>query len=281
MEKTMRSQKMAMFLVGLLVISFVCFAQTPRQVRVTLDNASIRIKPAEDAEIIDIAAKGTVFDVFEKAGSWYAVVFGADQAGRPVYGYIHESMVSPVGEIEQKSRIEEKPKEPEPPAQPKAEKQVPQVQKGARYSQKVISGTSLKFGFGEDRWIASLALDLGVPRNFTLGVELQPYYKSYSEMSLSVAEMNIFANAKLGFRVGALSLYGGGGIGPNLSRASTTIDGESFSQFATRLAYHVLAGTAINIGAIALVFEYQMIVVSDPEVNPNTWTYFFLFGLKF
>jgi hypothetical protein len=34
-------------------------------------------------------------------------------------------------------------------------------------------------------------------------------------------------------------------------------------------------------GPVALVFEYQMIMVSDPQSDSDKWNYFFLAGLKF
>jgi hypothetical protein len=46
-------------------------------------------------------------------------------------------------------------------------------------------------------------------------------------------------------------------------------------------AYHGILGAAINIGRIALLFEFQPIMVSDPDVDPDTWGRFFFVGLRF
>lgn len=271
----MKSQRKTVFLAAVILIGLLCHAQTPRRVKVIIDNASLRIRPSLEAEILDVTSKGTIFDVVEKAGPWYTIVFSVDQSGKAVYGYIHESMVTPLETAEGKKEVVEKPELH--PAQLEKETY---AQKAATPAKRVLSGTSLKYGFG-DHWLASIGHDFGLHRNLALGFELQPYYNNYPELDLSIVEMNVFVNAKAGFRFSIFSLYGGGGIGPNLSYATTEIEGESFSQYESKLAYHVLAGTALNLNSIAIIFEYQMIMISDPVVDPDSWAYFFLIGLKF
>jgi hypothetical protein len=286
----MKSQKKVILLLGIFGLSLLCLAQTPLRVKVITDYADIRSQPALNAEVLNVAIKGEIYDVADKSGAWYKIKLSVDQTGQVSYGYIHESMVTPMEMTEGQREIVEEPKEPEPPAkpieqkypaQPKEEIQSQQPQKQTKSPQKIFSGTSLKFGFGEDRWIASLSSDFGIQRNFALGFELQPYYKKYSEIDLTVLDMNFFINAKTGLRFSFISLYGGGGLGPNLSWSVTEIEGESFSQFKTKLAYHLLAGAGLNFGSIALIFEYQMIMISNPQIAPDSWAHFFLFGLKF
>jgi hypothetical protein len=93
--------------------------------------------------------------------------------------------------------------------------------------------------------------------------------------------MDVFVNAKLGVKLGFLSLFGGGGIGPDLYYSTGEIEGETFSEFKTMLAQHVLAGVELDLKFVGLIFEYQMIMVSDPSVDPDSWSQFFLVGLKF
>jgi hypothetical protein len=289
-EDAMKSQKKVILLLGLFGLGLLCVAQTPLRVKVITDYADIRLQPALNSEVLNVAIKGEIFAVTDKSGAWYKIKFSTDQTGQVTYGYIHESEVTPVEMTEGQKEVMEKPTEPESlakpieekhPVQPKEETLSQQSQKQANPPQRVFSGTSLKFGFGEDRWIASLSTDFGIHRNFALGFELQPYYKKDSEINLTTLDMNFFINAKAGVRFSFISLYGGGGLGPNLSWSVTEIEGESFSQFKTKLAYHLLAGTGLNLGPIAFIFEYQMIKISDAQTGPNSWGHFFLVGLRF
>ena len=263
----------------------LCSAQTPRQVRVLLDNATIRSRPELDAEVLDITAKGTLFDVIEKAGPWYTIRMGEDETGKVVYGYIHESMAEPVGMTEpspQAVRDPEPPPPPPPPIQepPTAPREMKDSQVKISSYDKLISGSFLKYGFG-DHWLASFGFDLGLGRNVGVGLEFQPYVENLSEVNSITIQMDIFVNLKLGFKLWLFTLYGGGGVGPDLSYTSSEIGDQSFSKFKTMLAYHGIAGVAVNIGKIAIVFEYQPIRVSDPDLDPDSWGQFFFVGLKF
>lgn len=281
----MRKSKNAIFIVGFIFLGLTCFAQVPRQVKVIIDNANIRSRPELDAEILDIAAKGTLFDVIEKAGAWYTIEMGTDPSGKTVYGYIHESMVEPIGVIVPKPQAVREPElapPPPPPIQepPALPQEVKEARVKVRSHDKLVSGSFIKYGFG-DHWLASFGFDLGIGRHFGIGLELQPYYNNYSDIDLSVLQMDIFVNAKLGFKLWFFTLYGGGGIGPDFTFANTEIEGQSFSKFRTMLAYHGIVGLALNIGRIAVVLEFQPIMISDPNLDPDTWGQFFFVGLRF
>ena len=281
----MRKSKKSIFLAGFIFLGLTCFAQMPRQVKVIIDNANIRSRPELDAEILDIAAKGTLFEVIEKAGPWYTIEMGADPSAKIVYGYIHESMVEPVGSLAPKPQAVPEPQPAPPPTPPVQEpsqppQEVKETQIKVRSHDKLIAGSFIKYGFG-DHWLVSFGSDLGIGRHFGIGLEFQPYYSKYSDSDLSVLQLDVFVNAKLGFKLWFLTLYGGGGIGPDFAFANTEIEGQSFSKFKTMLAYHGILGLALNIGKIAFVFEFQPIMVSDPELDPDTWGRFFFVGLRF
>ena len=53
----MRSPRMAAWIIGLTTLALVCSAQTPRQVKVIIDGASIRSRPELSAEILDMEDK--------------------------------------------------------------------------------------------------------------------------------------------------------------------------------------------------------------------------------
>jgi hypothetical protein len=285
----MRRLKSIVVLAALLSPGWMSLAQTPPQVKVAVDNSIVRVKPEVNAEMLDIAAKGKIFDVSDKIGAWYKIVVAKNQSGEPVYGYIHEATVKPVGEVPPKPKTVKEPEPaapavaqqpPAPPAPAALPRELPEAQPKVKSRDRVISGTSIKYGFG-DHWLAALELNFGLGRNFGLGLELQPYYKKYTDIDLIVLETNVFLNAKTGFRLAFLSFYGGGGVGPNLSYSSAEIEGESFSEFKTMLAYHLIAGTELDLKIVGLVFEYQAIVVSDPDTDPDQWSHFFLVGLRF
>jgi hypothetical protein len=266
-------------------MGLLCSAQTPRQVRVLIDNANIRTRPELDAEVLDVAAKGTLFDVIEKAGSWFTIKMGEDETGKAVYGYIHESMVEPSGDTSPwpPEKLEPPPAPPPPavvqePAAPARE--VTEGQGGTGSRDRLISGSFLKYGFG-DHWLASFGSDFGLGRHFALGLEFQPYFSNISEIDLTVVQMDIFLNLKVGFKLWLFTIYGGGGIGPELYYSSSEIEGESISNLETMLAYHAIAGVALNIGRLAIVFEYQPTLISNPDIDPDKWGQFFFIGLRY
>jgi hypothetical protein len=231
----MRRLKNIIVFAALISLALSSLAQNSWRVKVTVDDAIVRVKPEMNSEMLDVAAKGETFDVSDKTGAWYKIVVAKDQSGEPVYGYIHEATVTPIGEVLPKPKADEKTKQApavieQPPAPPAAAlpREVPEAQPKVKSRDRVVSGTSIKYGFG-DPWLAVLELNFGLTRNFGLGLEIQPYYKRYSDIDLTILETNAFLNAKAGFRLAFLSFYGGGGVGPNLSYSSTEIEGESFS----------------------------------------------------
>jgi hypothetical protein len=277
----MKLSEKSLFLILLLVLGQVAFSQAPRRIKVIMDNANIRSKPELDAEILDVAAKGDLLDFIEKAGPWYTIQVGTEPSGKIIYGYIHESMVEPVGAIPpepQPAPVPAAVPPPPPPTQerPPSSQTSPIVQPPIR----LISGSYIKYGFG-DHWLLSFGSDFGVAPNFGLGLEFQPSYRERSDIDLSVFQFDIFANAKLGFRVGFLTLYGGGGIGPDFSYTTTKIGDQSTSEFRTMLAYHGIVGVALNAGTISFVFEYQPMMISDPDIESEELGHFFLVGLRF
>lgn len=283
----MKCPKSIIVFAALISLAWLSLAQTPPQVKVNVDNVIVRVKPELNAEMLIIAAKGKIFDVSDKIGAWYKIVAARDQSGEPIYGYVHENTVTPIGEGLPKPKADvettQAPAGIEQPSAPPAAslpRELPEARPKVKSLDRVISGTSLKYGFN-DHWIAAFEINFGLARNFGLGFEIQPYYKKYAENDLTVLETNVFINAEAGFRLGFLSFYGGGGVGPNLSYSSTEIEGESISEFNVFLSYHLIAGTELDLKIAGLIFEYQSILVSDPNIDPDRWSHFFLVGLRF
>jgi len=83
-----------------------------KSVRVMVDNASIRLKPDLQSEIIKSPPLGSVFEVVKKEGDWYEIKFKTE-LGVLLPGFIHEMYVESVEtEIPVPSPVK-KPAEPE------------------------------------------------------------------------------------------------------------------------------------------------------------------------
>jgi hypothetical protein len=285
--------KVSHFILGLAVLSVSLtlglpgFAQNPGRVKVIIDNANVRSRPELEADILEIVAKGAVFEVIEKTGPWYAIKWGTDESGKTITGYIHESMVELIGGAVPELQPAPEPPAAEPPPPPArkpsertpSREEIQAAQLRAWPKEKLISGSFIKYGFG-DHWVVSFGADLGIGRHFGIGLEFQPTGRRDTEAERSVIQMNIFANAKLGFRLGLLTVYGGGGAGPHFLYDNTETQDESFSKFSTMAAYHGVFGVALNIEKIAVVFEYQPTLVADPDIDPDRWGHFFFVGLR-
>lgn len=88
------------------------------KVRVTASKANIRLKPDTQSVIVAGVPLGAVLDVIRKEGDWYYVKLPPDEKGIVVTGFLHQSTVEIIEDIEQKKMtqdLREKPaiKEPE------------------------------------------------------------------------------------------------------------------------------------------------------------------------
>jgi len=84
------------------------------KVRVTASQANIRLKATIQSEILSRIPLGAVLDVIKKEGDWYFVKLPPDEKGIVVTGYIHQSTVEVLEEIEKVAKAEEYKIEQEP-----------------------------------------------------------------------------------------------------------------------------------------------------------------------
>ena len=89
-----------------------------QKIRVVVKNASIRISPNIDGEVLNNPNIGSVFDVVNKTAEWYEIKITA-RVGVEVSGFIHEMFVELIGD-EPEVEIERK-------TEPKTIKQPPEV----------------------------------------------------------------------------------------------------------------------------------------------------------
>jgi hypothetical protein len=80
----------------LLILPAVANAQK-QKIRVVVENASIRIRPDIQSDVIRKPPVGTVFDVEGKEGEWYEIRVRTE-VGVLITGYIHEMFVEKVAE---------------------------------------------------------------------------------------------------------------------------------------------------------------------------------------
>jgi hypothetical protein len=92
----MRKKLWLVTVIGLFFVSLLLFPATvqsqSQKIRVTVKNASIRLSPSMDSEVLRRPDMGAVFDVVKKVDEWYEIKF-TSQVGVEITGYIHEMFV--------------------------------------------------------------------------------------------------------------------------------------------------------------------------------------------
>lgn len=140
----MKYLKVILFLVFFVVLVTIFAFSDVSKVRVTASKANIRLKPTTQSEIISYVPIGAVLDVIKKDGDWYFVKLPPDEKGIVVTGYIHQSIVEVLEEMEkvEEIKIEEKKEEPiikKPEIKTKSEIQNMSLSERERYFMKTDS----------------------------------------------------------------------------------------------------------------------------------------------
>ncbi|MBN2345878.1 MAG: SH3 domain-containing protein [Candidatus Aminicenantes bacterium] len=270
-------------------------AATAGKVRVTVHNANVRSQPSLAGEIVLKAGMGDVFEVTGKSGGWFKVALPAEAGARE--GYINEAVVETVtaGETA-KAAAKPRPEPPPPPRPAKTAKPVPAPAKAAA-PEKLFAGLALKFGIQTtpaadfaDRWLLALTYEKGINPFLAAGVEIQPYFRSYSdaEFSASTLGANLFLNAKGGVNLGRfteklkfLTPYAGFGLGPAFAFSNSKAGAEKASSADFRFAWHLLFGFEVTLKKLGLIYEIQILKVSVAETDPDLTQYFMMVGVRF
>jgi len=79
------------------------------KLRVTVTSAKIRLKPSLESTVISQAPQGAILNAEEKVGDWYKIKLPPDEHGIVLTGYIHQSIVEVLEEINEEIKREEKP----------------------------------------------------------------------------------------------------------------------------------------------------------------------------
>jgi hypothetical protein len=269
--------------------------------RVIVNRANVRLEPDVQSQVIAVLQAGTLLEYTARTDEWYRVTLPAGEQEQSLIGYIHQSVVQTV---ESKSDFKDVDTNDQVPAPPRVQRsaptepEAPPQDRGTSSDRAhLFSGWTLKIGwmrspkaggFG-DTWLASVGYDFGIRRNFAVGFEIMPSYHSYPDIGLKVIPVLAFANFKAGFSAGDLikflrfmNLFAGAGAGAEASFTTISFDdGETVSKFKTHFALHVLFGTEIDLKFVRLLGEYQLVQVSDPNVNPSYWRHYVMFGFRF
>ncbi len=117
------------------VILFLCVpgwagAETGSElikVRIKAEKAVVRLNPEAEAAVIAEVSKGTVLDAVKKEGEWFEVTLPPDEQGFTLLGYIRDSDVEEIGQMEEPAtkplpvkKPDDNPPSPKPPPAPKS-----------------------------------------------------------------------------------------------------------------------------------------------------------------
>jgi len=121
----------SLIIVFLLILPAISYAQKQR-IKVVVRNASIRMQPNVDSEVVLDLPVGSTFEVEKKLGDWYEVKFTSD-IGVLITGYIHSMFVEAIEEQPEPER-EVVPQPVKPKVQPKAVRVRPSAAPQTRFN---------------------------------------------------------------------------------------------------------------------------------------------------
>lgn len=214
-------KKSYLFILSLLIFCFVCafapslFGQV-KIIKVIVGSANVRLKPDFNSQVITTIPSGTLLEPTSKSGEWYQISVSPDEKGAVVTGYIHQSTVQEV-QTTAKPAVETPlpAKAAQPVPVPKEAQETATPPEPSKYRSEVsggnlFSGFFIKLGWMASpdagglgkSWLSSFGFDLGLSRNFSFGLELQPAYRSYPEIDFTIIPIMGFANVKVGENLG-------------------------------------------------------------------------------
>jgi opacity protein-like surface antigen len=285
--------KILKIFLGIVVVCVMAVSAAAGQaaiyLKVSVQVANIRAQADATGQVLAVVRIGAILEMLGEQGDWYVVRVPAGEQAQGQTGYIPKILVQAMGGA---------PAQPAPPPQP-APTAAPHVvrESGLPPGGNLLKGFSVKFGWmaspsGQslgDTWIAGLGYDFALGQNFALGLEVQPSYRSYSDTSFEMKVIPVLAWAQLkaGVNLGRILKflsfadgYAGIGLGGQAAFFSATVDGQSYSQTNFNFGLKVVLGTAIQLGAIKLLLEYQFVRISDPAVDPVVWRGFVMAGIR-
>ena len=117
----------------ILILPAISHAQQKERIKVIVRNASIRLQPNVDSEVILSPPIGSTFEVEKKIGEWYEIKFSSE-LGVLITGYIHSMFVDVIA-----AEPEPEPEIVQEPVQPRAQPQPTRARPSAPLSKFNIS----------------------------------------------------------------------------------------------------------------------------------------------
>ena len=300
-------RKLITFLIIFCILIIFIHTKETLKIKVKTELANIRENPTTSSKVIKTAKKGDIFIVIEKQNKWYKIALAVDKKGDKEFGFVHSSIVEVIESKKAKKIDKQEKKKLKKESKAKVEKteKIKKVKKKKTIKkikqEKLFSGFYLKGGLMtspktdsfSDKWLLSLGFDSPIGKYFTWGIEFQPYYRSISDETyqISVNSINsyIFANFKAGVNLGMIqeslkifTFFTGFGLGTHLSYDIMEIEDTNDTQFNTYFSWHLIFGTEINLKKINVILEFQTNKVINPDLEPSTSSYWFMFfGIRF
>jgi hypothetical protein len=224
-------------------------------------------------------------------GDWYRTRTLSEGGGSPKIGYILKAAVQIV-----KAEGRPAPSPSKPPSQSQRGEPLEYSEAAPTSTVNPFAGWSIKFGWMtspnpggfNESWILSLGYDFALGSNFAAGFEVQPAYRNYSDIQLTVIPALAWFHVKGGGNLGEIlnflkfaDGYLGLGAGGEGSFASLKTDTGTISQSQFHFGFQGFMGTTIQVGAMRLIAEFQLSRIVDPNVKPDFWRQYFLLGIRF
>jgi opacity protein-like surface antigen len=277
---------------------FICFGMTlaaADKVRVSVNNANVRLQPSLTGEIVLKAGAGDEFEVLAASNGWFKIRLPETSGSKISEGFISAAVVELLASS--KTPAERVPQ----PASAKSPARSPRPATAAKHvgsdANRLFSGLFSKFGYRNkpagnfgDRWLLSLGKDWGINPYLAAGAEIQPYYRHFSsgDFSDSTLGANLFINAKGGVNIGRfaeklkfLTPYAGVGLGGAFAYSSSSFDAAKDSRADFHFAWHLMFGLEVVLKNLSVILEIQTIKISVAETSPDAAQHFFMLGVRF
>lgn len=190
---------MSIFLIGLLILPLIVHGATDQdQVKVTVENASIRMKPEMTSEVIGEPPVGTVFEFTKKEGPWYEIKYRSE-IGVLITGYVHEMFVELV-------RASVSPPPPPPPPPPPTPRPRINIKLGGLFAS-IQAGYDHGYSFilFEETSTISDSVENGSAIGFNFGLGI--FVTKNIEVTGSVAFFSKELNGNFGWRLPNILIY--------------------------------------------------------------------------
>ncbi|HSQ36096.1 MAG TPA: SH3 domain-containing protein [Candidatus Binatia bacterium] len=284
-------KKFTIIITLLFIAAVMQTAATPDKVQVTVENANIRSQPGLSGKIVLKAGKGDIFEIMDESNGWFRIKLPAEAEMEE--GFVHEAVVE-VLDSGKTTAAAGRSTQRKAPAKAAA-----RGRGSAKIAapEKLFSGLAAKFGYRTnlpgrfgDRWLLALTYEKGINPFLAAGLELQPYFRSFSDAGFSDSALgaNLFLNAKGGVNIGRfveslkfLTPYAGFGLGTAFISSSSEFGGGKVGSTDLYFAWHLMFGFEVALKKLGLIFEIQMLKVSVPEIDPDPTQGWMMIGVRF